>query len=70
MTQDLIKMATPVIVSSLQQGAASLDKDPSWRKAGNAMWAAAKKGIKRKAQSDAGTLYKKASKRARDIFGP
>ena len=69
-SQTLIKMATPLISSTLREGAASLEKDPSWRKAGNGMLAAAKKGVKRKAQSESGTLYKKASKRARDIFGP
>ena len=68
-SQTLIKMATPLISSTLREGAASLQKDPSWRKAGKAMLAAAKKGVKRKAQSQSETLYKKASKRARDIFG-
>ena len=68
-TQDLIKMATPLVASRMREGLASLEKGQSWCEAGKAMLTAAKQGIKWKALMEKEGLYKKATKQARDIFG-
>ena len=70
-TEELIKIAAPVILESLQSGLRTASSGKSLGVVGDVIGQTLKRGVKRKAGVKAGGqhIYKKAKRKVSDIFG-